>query len=195
MPTFEERFRKVADWCGRNGQPAGYPNCHENTGVTPAMYGTIVITQGVSWQDVPVAALGRPNSARTRLTSAHDWAKTQGAAHGFPTFHEANHGAGVVYGVHLLTAAAVGWQDVPVQSILGNNIDPTTRPLEEWFRGAHDWAAGNGRPAAMPNGHYTRNGGTWVMGIFAFNAGFAQWRDLSGDELGFPRNLKVGGGW
>lgn len=195
MPTFEERFRKVSDWCGRNNVPAGFPNCHENTGVTPALYGTILVTQGVTWQDVPRSAQGNPTTPRTRLTGAHDWAVAQGAAHGFPTFHEANYGAGVVYGTYLLTAAAVAWQDVPVQSILGANIDPTTRPMEEWFRGAHDWAIANGRPAAIPNGHYTRNGGTWVMGVFSFNAGYAQWRDLTADDLGFPRNLKVGGGW
>ena len=64
MPTFEERFRAVADWCTRNNVAAGFPNCHENTNVTPALYGTILIPQGVSWQDVPRSTLGNPNSVR-----------------------------------------------------------------------------------------------------------------------------------
>lgn len=196
MPTFEERFRAVSDWCARNNVPAGFPNCHENTGASPALYGTITISQGVSWQDAPRSAQGNPTSARTRLTGAHDWAKTQGAVHGFPNFHEANPGGGgVVYGTFLLTAAAVTWQDVPVQSILGANIDPTTRPMEQWFTGAHDWAMANSKPAAMPNGHYAQYNGTWVVGVFAFNPGFAQWRDLTADDLRFPKNLKVGGSW
>ena len=195
MPTFEERFRAVADWCSANGFAAGFPNCHENTGVTPALYGTILITQGVSWQDVPRSTLGNPSTTRTRLTSAHDWAKTQGAAHGFPNFHEANYGAGIVYGTHLLTPAAVTWQDVPVQQILGANIDPTSRPMEQWFTGAHDWAMANGRVAAMPNGHYANYGGTFVVGVFSFNQGFAQWRDLTADELKFPKKYNVGGSW
>ena len=196
MPTFEQRFRAVADWCARNNTPAGFPNCHENTTVSPALYGTILITQGVSWQDVPQSAQNNPTTVRTRLTNAHDWAKTQpGIVHGFPNFHEANYGAGVVYGTFLLTAAAVTWQDVPVATILGANIDPTTRPMEQWFTGAHDWAMSNGNPAAMPNGHYAQYGGNWVVGIFAFNAGFAEWRDLTGAELGFAKQYKVGGAW
>lgn len=50
--------------------------------------------------------------------------------------------------------------------------------------------------AAMPTGHYAQYGGNWVVGIISFNPGFAQWRDLTGDELLFPRQpYKVGGGW
>ena len=197
MPTFEERFRAVADWCSKNNFAAGYPTCHEVTNVSPPLYGTVLINSGVSWQDVPRATLGNPTTPRARLTSAHDWAKTQGAAHGFPNFHEANHGAGVVYGTYLLTPAAVTWQDVPVQQILGVNSDPTARPMEDWFKGAHDFAVMNGQTAAIPNGHYANSGGTWVVGIFTFNPGIAQWRNLTGDELGFtpPKNYSVGGSW
>ena len=98
----------------------------------------------------PIGAQNNPTTVRTRLTNAHDWAKTQpGIVHGFPNFHEANYGAGVVYGTFLLTAAAVTWQDVPVATILGANIDPTTRPMEQWFTGANDWAMSNGKPAAI----------------------------------------------
>ena len=193
MPTFEERFRAVADYCSRNNIPAGYPNCHQDTNVSPPVFGTILINSEVSWQDVPRSTLGNPSSVRARLTSAHDWAKTQGAAHGFPTFHEQNYGAGVVYGVHLLTPAAVTWQDVPVSDILGANIDPTGRPMEQWFTGAHDWAVNRGLTAAMPNGHYAQYGGNWVVGIFSFNPGIAAWRDLTQADLQFPpTHYKVG---
>lgn len=193
-PTFEERFRKVTDWCSANGFPSGFPNCHEGGSGNAMVYGTVLITQGVTWQDVLRSTLGNPNTTRTRLTSAHDFAKTQGHAHGFPTFHEANHGAGVVYGTYLLTSAAVTWQDVPVTQILSANIDPTTRPMEEWFRGAHDWAKTQGRDAAMPNGHYAQYGGNWVIGVFSFNPGIVQVRDLTHAELGFRNEYKVGGG-
>ena len=84
---------------------------------------------------------------------------------------------------------------MPVQQILGTNTDPTARPMEEWFRGAHDWAMQNGKVAAMPNGHYANYGGTWVVGVFSYNVGFAQFRDLTGTELGFPKQYAVGGGW
>lgn len=196
MPSFEERFQKVANWCAANGYAAGFPNCHENTSVTPALYGTFLITQGGTWQDVPRATLGNPNTPRTRLTAAHDWATANGFGHGWPTFHESNPGGtGVVYGTYLVTPAAVSWQDVPVSQILGSNIDPTQRPLENWFTGANDWAVQNSFAAAMPNGHYAQYGGTWVMGIFRFNGGYVQWRDLTADELGYPKKYVVKGGW
>ena len=195
MPTFDERFRKVADWCSSNNVAAGFPNCHEDTTRSPALYGTILISQGVTWQDVLRSTLGNPSDNRTRLTSAHDYALAQGFRHGFPTFHQSGSGSGIVYGTWLLDAAAVSWQDVPVASILGSNIDPTTRPLENWFTGAHDWAVMNGLPGAMPNGHYANYGGNWVVGVFSFNAGFAQWRDLTATELKYPVNYKVGGSW
>jgi hypothetical protein len=195
MPTFDERFRKVADWCASNGVPAGFPNCHEDGTKKPALHGTILINQGVTWRDVPRSTLGNPTTDRTRLTSAHDYAVSQNFAHGFPNFHQAGSGSSIVYGTFLLDAAAVTWQDVPVASILGSNIDPSARPMENWFTGAHDWAMANGRPAAMPNGHYAQYNGTWVVGVFSFNPGFAQWRDLTATELKYPVNLTVGGGW
>lgn len=195
MPTFEERFRAVADWCAKNNFAAGYPNCHELTGQTPALYGTILFNQGITWQDVPRATLGNPADVRTRLSSAHDWAKQQGAGHGFPNFHEANYGAGIVYGTYKVDPATMQLQDIGVLSILGADIDPTTRPMEEWFRGAHTWATANGHVGAMPNGHYINKFGHWIIGIVSFNAPFVQWRDLTGDELGFSKSYNVGGGW
>jgi len=158
--------------------------------------GTILITQGGSWQDVLRSTLGNPSTDRLRLTAAHSWAQANGFGHGWPTFHEANPGGtGVVHGTYAVTPAAVNWQDVPVSQILGANIDPTTRPLENWFTGASDWAATNNVPAAMPNGHYANYGGNWVVGIMSFNPGYAQWRDLTGDDLGYPRQYTVGPGW
>ena len=195
MPTFEERFRKLSDWCSKNGFVAGFPTCHENTNVSPALYGAQLFTQGASWQDVPRSTLGNPPDARRRLTSAHDYAKTNGFGHGFPNFHEANYGAGVVYGTFLITTAATTWQDVPVSDTLGSNIDPTTRPLEEWFRGVHDWSQRTGKNAAMPNGHYAKYGTNWVMGVISFPAAYVQFRDLTAAELGFPVQLKVGPSW
>ena len=193
MPTFPERFQKVATWCASNNVPAGFPTCHEITSSTPAVYGTCLIRQGASWLDVLATTLGNPNSERTRLTAAHDHAKTLGAAHGFPTFHQSGQGSSIVYGTYLIQQSAVQWQDVPVTEILGANIDPTSRPMEDWFRGTWDWAMRTGREAAMPNGHYARYGADWVIGVFSFNPGTTEFRDLTADELGYPRHYKVGG--
>lgn len=195
MPTFPERFTRVADWCSRNGVVAGFPNGHENTTVSPNLYGTILLTGPVDFRDVPASTLGNPADDRTRLTSAFDYALSQGYAHGYPTFHSAGAGSALVYGTWLLPASMVAWQDVPVAEILGGNIDPTTRPLRDWFTGAHDWATRNGHVAAMPNGHYAQQNGTWVVGVQRFTPGSAQWRDLTATELGYARNLRVGGGW
>lgn len=196
MPTFQERFQKVANWCAANGYAAGFPNCHEDTTKNPALYGTFLITQGGSWQDVPRATLNNPNDPRARLGRHHDWAIANGFGHGWPTFHESNPGGtGVVYGTYLVTQQAVSWQDVPVAQLLGANIDPAQRSLESWFTGANDWAVQNGIAAAMPNGHAANYAGTWVMGIMTFNGNYVQWRDLTATELGYPTSYKVGGGW
>ena len=66
-PTFEERFRKVTDWCAANGFPSGFPNFRDNLGATPKVYGTVLISQGVTWQDVLRSTLGSPNSAREEV--------------------------------------------------------------------------------------------------------------------------------
>ena len=196
MPTFAERFQKVATWCAANNFSAGFPTCHEITSQTPALYGACLIRTGATWTDVLRTTLGNPGSDRTRLTAAHDYAKTQNFEHGFPTFHQSGQGSNIVYGTYLIPSTMVQWQDVPVTEILGANIDPTTRPMEDWFRGTWDWATRTGRPAAMPNGHYARYNGNWVVGVFSFNPGTTEFRDLTGDELGYPREYKVGGsGW
>jgi hypothetical protein len=39
---------------------------------------------------------------RVRLTTAHDYVRRQGYAHGFPNSHHADYGQGVVYGTFLI---------------------------------------------------------------------------------------------
>lgn len=196
MPTFDERFRGVANWCSSNGFVAGFPTCHENSSVTPTVYGTIVILQGVSGLDVLASTLAFPASAPDRLVATTQFAGTQGKAHGFPNFHQAGSGPALVYGTMLLDASAVYVTPVRVDEVFGTPLDPKTRPLEDWFRACADWAARKGFPAAMPTGDAGGiSHGHMMMNVVVFKAGATQFRDLTGVDLKFTTKLTVGPGW
>ena len=49
---------------------------------------------------------------RAMFRAASDYAAAHGFAGGFPTFHQADYGNGVVYGLHLLAPGSIRWQDV-----------------------------------------------------------------------------------
>lgn len=187
MSDVESRFRAANDWAVRRGDGyACFPNFHQAK--YPDGRGTVfghllLPPRVVTFQDVPRTQQGSPTTTRTRLAGAHDWARTRGWGHGFPTFHQADDGAGVVYGTMLVRADACTWRDVSVAE-LGMSGDPTTSPLEQWFRGANDYAARQGFAAGMPNGHYARYGGVWVCGIILFPPGNAEWADVPGFDLG-----------
>ncbi len=133
--------------------------------------------------------MGYPNMSdhRRGLAAAHDYAAAQGYAHGFPNFHQADYGQGVVYGVCLVRPGFAEWRDVPIAS-LGFRYpwaEPTHAPLSWWFRSINAYAFNNGFSAGMPNGHYARYGNLWVVGIHLFPQASA-YRHLAWDsELGY----------
>jgi hypothetical protein len=155
---FGRRFRSINDWCSRSGGTfaAGWPNFHEAKYPNPdrTVYGHFLLKQDVvHWRDVPASEY-RARDIRTRFTGAHDYAIRNGYQHGFPNFHEANYGKGVVYGTFLILKGPCEWRDVPAKELGLGTGDPSKIPMERWFRGASDYSARNGYAAAMPNGHY-----------------------------------------
>jgi hypothetical protein len=46
------------------------------------------------------------------MRAANDYASANGFAAGVPTFHQADYGQGVVYGINLLSSTSVEWRDV-----------------------------------------------------------------------------------
>jgi Lamin Tail Domain len=70
-------------------------------------------------RDVLRSDLGNPpiDDVRAMMTAAADYATALGYAAAFPTFHQANHGAGVVYGMVLIPQGNATWRDVPITDL------------------------------------------------------------------------------
>ncbi len=100
--SFEARFRAVHDWATRNGYVAGFPNFHQADYGQGVVYGTILFKEGVEWRDIPASELGNPANNEARFRAVHDWATRNGYVAGFPNFHQADYGQGVVYGTILI---------------------------------------------------------------------------------------------
>jgi hypothetical protein len=66
------------------------------------------------WRDVPRAELGNPqiDDVPAMMRAANDYSSREGFAAGFPTFHQADYGQGVVYGIVLLKPGVSTWRDI-----------------------------------------------------------------------------------
>jgi hypothetical protein len=113
-------FRAAANYAAAQGYPGAYPNCHQQDYGSGVAYGTILLKPGMAeWRDVPRASLGSPaiNDVGAMMRAASDYAAANGFAAAFPTFHQANHGAGVVYGLVLIPMGNAEWRDVLISDL------------------------------------------------------------------------------
>jgi hypothetical protein len=113
-------FRSANDYAGTIGFPAAYPNCHQQDWGAGVVYGTILLKDGsVEWRDVPRSDLGSPSigDVGAMMRAANDYAGANGFAAGFPTFHQADHGAGVVYGINCIRQGYAEWRDVRIDDL------------------------------------------------------------------------------
>ncbi len=112
---FAARMRATTNYAVQNGYIGGYPNgFHANYG-KGIVCGTILIKPGsADWRDVPLSELGNPalDDIGARMRSANDYASRNGYLSGFPTFHHANYGKGIVCGIILIKRDAGEWRDV-----------------------------------------------------------------------------------
>lgn len=109
------RFRATADYATQNGFVGGYPNFHQANYGQGTVYGTFLFRSDVAeWRDVAASELGNPpgDDIDARFRATNDYAVRQGFAAGFPNFHQADYGQGIVYGTVLLRHEAVEWRDV-----------------------------------------------------------------------------------
>ena len=116
-------FRAANDYAGRAGFPAAFPNCEQADHGQGAVYGTILMKPGTTeWRDVPRSELGNPqiDDVPAMMRAANDYSARNGFSAGFPTFHQADHGQGVVYGIVLLKPGVSTWRDVPAD-LLGTD--------------------------------------------------------------------------
>jgi hypothetical protein len=113
-------FRGAADYAGAHGHPAAFPNCNQQDHGQGVVYGTILLKPGkVEWRDVPRATLGNPDvsDVRAMMTAAANYAWANGYVAAFPTFHQADYGAGVVYGIVLFPVGNADWRDVLIEDL------------------------------------------------------------------------------
>jgi len=123
-----------------------------------------------------------------RFRNANDYAFTQGFVGGFPNFHEADHGAGVVYGTLLVRWGAAEWRDIPRAELGG----ASEADVPELFRRANDWSATRGFIGAIPNCHSANYGAGAVQGCLLLKPGAGEWRDVPRTVLGNPAWNSVG---
>lgn len=180
------RFSAISDWCNlpTTSYIAGWPNFNVAHYPQPDryVYGHHVLEYAHA-EDVP-AALYHASDLRTRFVGAHDIARSRGYGHGFPNFHEADYGQGVVYGTVFIPKDACYWEDAHASDLGLGNGDPTARTMDEWFRGASKWAYDRNLPAAMPNGNYAHYSDGWRCGLMVMKT--ATSIDIRGRELGLP---------
>lgn len=113
-------FRGANDYAATKGYAAAFPNCNQADHGAGVVYGTILLKPGtVEWRDVPRVTLGNPDisDVRAMMTAAANYAWAHGFVAAFPTFHQANYGAGVVYGIVLFPAGTADWRDVPIEDL------------------------------------------------------------------------------
>lgn len=113
-------FRAANDYADRQGYPAAFPNFHQANQGGVVVYGTILIKQGVTeWRDVPRNELGvyHIEDVPAMMRAVNDYASRNGFSAGFPTFHQADHGNGVVCGIVLFKSGTTHWRDVPADML------------------------------------------------------------------------------
>jgi hypothetical protein len=169
---FAQHFRDVNDWAVSNGHCCGFPTCIQSDGGWKVMtidpeYESSVDNRDFSQRDLKLSSL---EDDRLRLTAAYDFARGAGYEHGYPNFHQANYGAGIVFGTFLIFFGLVHYRDVFVRD-LPMSGEPTTNPMHVWFKVVNQYAEREpGYAAGMPNGHYIKDAKSreWVIGTVLF---------------------------
>ena len=179
VPSIDQaRFSSVHDWATKNGYAGGFPNFHQADYGNGVVYGAILIKiDSADQHDISIAELGNPDGAEARFSSVHDWATKNGYAGGFPNFHQADYGNGVVYGAILIKIDSADQHDISIAE-LGN---PDS--VEARFRSVHDWATKNGYAGGFPNFHQADYGNGVVYGAILIKIDSADQHDIFLSDL------------
>jgi hypothetical protein len=122
-------FRAANDYAVTQGFAAGLPTFHQANYGNGVVYGTTLVKPGrIDFRDVPAATLGvfDRNDVPAMMRAAASYATANGYAAAFPTFHEANYGAGLVFGLILFHEGVAAWRDVPAD-LLAKYSDAHTK--------------------------------------------------------------------
>ena len=117
LDDFAARMRATQNYAVQNGYIGGFPTYHHVDNGKGIVCGTVLINRSAAdWRDVPIGELGDPplDNIKARMTSAHDYAVNHGYLGGFPTFHHADNGKGIVCGIILIKKKAGEFRNVLV---------------------------------------------------------------------------------
>lgn len=154
-----------------------YPNFHEARQGINTVGGTVFLySLAAQWQDVPLAELGNPSldDFAARMRATQNYAVRNGFIGGFPTYHHADHGKGIVCGTVLIGPGHAEWRDVPVAE-LGN---PPLDDIRARMTSANDYAFRNGYLGGFPTFYHADHGGGIVCGIVLIKRSAGEWRDV-----------------
>lgn len=170
--AYKERF--VSEFIKIIG---AYPNMHEARKGNNIVGGTVFLySLAAQWQDVPLSELGNPSlddfAARMRATQVY--ATANGFIGGFPTYHQADYGKGVVCGTVLIGSGGAEWRDVPIAE-LGN---PDLNDIRARMTTANDYAFRNGFLGGFPTFFHADYGKGIVCGIVLIKKSAGEWRDV-----------------
>lgn len=115
-----DRFSVASNWAAARGFRGAYPTFRVPPATMPPgrwVELVLLLPNATEFRDVPRKQLGdvRNEDWLKRFREAFQYALRQGPGWvtALPTGHEANYGAGVVYGTQLIRATGATWVDVP----------------------------------------------------------------------------------
>ncbi|MEP6700815.1 MAG: M12 family metallopeptidase [Bacteroidota bacterium] len=117
IDDFAARMRATQNYAVQNGYIGGFPTYHHVDNGKGIVCGTVLINSSAAdWRDVPIGELGDPplDNIKARMTSAHNYAVNHGYLGGFPTFHHADYGKGIVCGIILIKKESGEFRNVVV---------------------------------------------------------------------------------
>ncbi|MES0335140.1 MAG: hypothetical protein SFH39_02105 [Candidatus Magnetobacterium sp. LHC-1] len=171
------RFRSTYDYVVEHGYVGGFTNFHQANYGKGIVNGTIFLKhEAAEWRDILASELGNPDvdDVGARFRSVYDYAIRHGYVGGFPNFHQANYGTGVVYGTILLKHEAAEWRDI-LASELGN---PDADDVGARFRSVHDYAIRHGYVGGFPNFHQANYGTGVVYNAILLKHGAVECKDV-----------------
>lgn len=180
-----EWLRGANRYAQRTGSAAGYTNFHHVTIFGETKFGTILLgTPAIAfWRDVPATTLGsnvRVADVIAMMRSAQGYARSIGYSAALPTFEENIVNGQLVYGINILSPAAVEVREVDGCE-LGN---PDPYDIEAVFRGAYSYAQRNGYVGAIPTFEvrYVGNGRI-IFTVILHRSDTTVWRSVYESEL------------
>lgn len=180
----DTRFRQAHDYARHSGYLTGFPNFHQADYGRGVVFGTMLVRNGTAeYREVLRSQLGTSLSRQNvpdMMRAATSYAQANGYVGGLPTFHEANYGNGLVYGLFLYDSPSAEFRDVPTTE-LG---DPDLADVGATFRAAHDYAIRKGYSAGFPTFHRANygDGRGAVSGVVLLKQGAT-------DPLDIPRSV------